>query len=56
MVPFEKDDRHSKEMIRQAVKNICPPEYKAEVERMIENREGTLFEIRKYCEEAARRT
>ena len=56
VVPFEKDDRHSKEMIRQAVKNICPPEYKAEVERMIENREGTLFEIRKYCEEAARRT
>ncbi|MCD7967836.1 MAG: sulfatase, partial [Clostridiaceae bacterium] len=55
VVPFEKDDRHSREMIRQAVKNICPPEYKAEVEQMIENREGTLFEIRRYCEQAAER-
>lgn len=53
VVPFEKDDRHSKEMIRQAVKNICPQNCREEVERMIENREGTLFEIRRYCEQEA---
>lgn len=50
VVPFEKDDRHSAEMIRQAVKHICPPEHWAEVEDMIRNRQGNLFEIRRYCE------
>lgn len=50
VVPFRYDARFSKEMIWHRAKNICPPEYAAQVRAMIDQGDKTMFEILAFCQ------
>lgn len=48
VVPFEKDERFSKEMVWEKVKNFCPVGYEEDVRQKIENG-MSLFPAKFYC-------
>ena len=53
VVPFERDERFSKRMIREKVKRMIPTGLESEVNERIERGEG-LFQIQEFCRKAAK--